>query len=657
MFFQKIAFSNLRKNAKAYTPFLLSMSFLVAVLMMTQIIVNNPGMKELPSSQSAIFMFRLGNIILMIFAVIFSFYTNNFLIKQRKKEFGLYNVLGLGKREIVFVVFWELFYSFLISLAAGLISGLLFARLGFLILKKILAVGEFFVFKLSFESIGLVILYFMFVFGCLFLFDILQVRKTNPLQLLQGSKRNEKEPRAKGILALLGVLCLVAGYTISVTIKSPISALGLFFVAVVLVILATYLLFIAGSIKALQFLRKRTTYYYQTTHFINVSTMLYRMKQNAAGLASICILSTMVLVTVATTASLYFGQKNVIETRFPYDVQIESAADSQQINTAIDGLEEKLTIKERQQVTTTRPLLYTFEEPNFVPSTTFEENSGSLDKAVYLIFLTSSEYHEITGKTGPADDELFVFPATWTHQALPEKTTIDDRQFRLRELKELPTFTKTENPVQHLVLVVDDQWLAEKLSAWYQNEEFQLYQQPVTTTVFNFQTEEASDREAIAKQIRSELLAADAQASVESKDLFEVETKTFTGGFFFLGLIFGVIFILAAALIIYYKQVSEGMEDKERFEILQKVGLSHKEVKQVIQQQVLMIFSFPLVAAIIHLAFALPMIRKLLILFGLTDRNLLITVTIISVLLFTMIYLLVYFITARVYYRLVERKQ
>lgn len=466
MFFQKIAFSNLRKNAKAYTPFLLSMSFLVAVLMMTQIIVNNPGMKELPSSQSAIFMFRLGNIILMIFAAIFSFYTNNFLIKQRKKEFGLYNVLGLGKREIAFVVFWELFYSFLISLAAGLISGLLFARLGFLILKKILAVGEFFVFKLSFESIGLVILYFIFVFGCLFLFDLLQVRKTNPLQLLQGSKRNEKEPRAKGILALLGVLCLVAGYTISVTIKSPISALGLFFVAVILVILATYLLFIAGSIKALQFLRKRTTYYYQTNHFINVSTMLYRMKQNAAGLASICILSTMVLVTVATTASLYFGQKNVIETRYPYDVQIESAADSQQINTAIDGLEEKLTIKERQQVTTTRPLLFTFEEPNFVPSTTFEENSGSLDKAVYLIFLTSSEYHEITGKTGPAKDELFVFPATWTQQALPEKTTIDDHQFRLRELKELPTFTKTENPVQHLVLVADDQWLAEKLSSW-----------------------------------------------------------------------------------------------------------------------------------------------------------------------------------------------
>lgn len=199
------------------------------------------------------------------------------------------------------------------------------------------------------------------------------------------------------------------------------------------------------------------------------------------------------------------------------------------------------------------------------------------------------------------------FPATWTQQALPEKTTIDDRQFRLRELKELPTFTKTENPVQHLVLVADDQWLTEKLSSWYQKEDFQLYQQPMTTTVFNFQ---ASDRKRDSQRTSGSRCSCECSV----KRSFEGETKTFTGGFFFLGLIFGVVFILAAALIIYYKQVSEGMEDKERFEILQKVGLSHKEVKQVIQQQVLMIFSFPLAAAIIHLAFALPMIRKLLLL-------------------------------------------
>ena len=331
------------------------------------------------------------------------------MIKQRKKEFGLYNVLGLGKREIAFVVFWELFYSFLISLAAGLISGLLFARLGFLILKKILAVGEFFVFKLSFESIGLVILYFMFVFGCLFYLTYCKSAKPihfNYCREASVMKRTTSKRYFGTIRCPLfsGRLYDLCDDQISYQCIRPVLCrrrprnLGYLFVVY------------CGQYQSIAVLRKRTTYYYQTTHFINVSTMLYRMKQNAAGLASICILSTMVLVTVATTASLYFGQKNVIETRFPYDVQIESAADSQQINTAINGLEEKLTIKERQQVTTTRPLLFTFEEPNFVPSTTFEENSGSLDKAVYLIFLTSSEYHEITGKTGPADDELFVFP-------------------------------------------------------------------------------------------------------------------------------------------------------------------------------------------------------------------------------------------------------
>ena len=217
-----------------------------------------------------------------------------------------------------------------------------------------------------------------------FLFNMLQVRRTKPIELLQGSKRNEQEPRAKGFLALLGIICLAVGYTISVTIKSPISALALFFVAVILVIIATYLLFISGSIKALQFLRKRSTYYYQTTHFINVSTMLYRMKQNAAGLASICILSTMVLVTVATTASLYFGQKNVVETRFPYDFQIESEANLQQLNQAIDSLENKVTLKKTgNKSLLLKTYFFTVEGNTLTPSTTFEDNSENLEKAVF----------------------------------------------------------------------------------------------------------------------------------------------------------------------------------------------------------------------------------------------------------------------------------
>jgi putative ABC transport system permease protein len=657
MFFQKIAFSNLRKNTRAYTPFLLSMSFLVAVIMMTQIIVNNPGMNDLPNSQSAKLMFQLGNIILMLFSVIFSVYTNNFLMKQRRKEFGLYNVLGLGKREIAFVVFWELCFSCVMSLISGLIAGLLLARLGFLVLKKILAVGESFTFEISIESIILIILFFGVIYGLLFVANMIHFHRAKPIELLLGSKRNEQEPRAKGFLALLGFIFLVVGYTISVRIQSPISALALFFVAVLLVIVATYLLFISGSIKILQFLRKRSNYYYQTTHFINISTMLYRMKQNAAGLASICILSTMVLVTVSTTASLYFGQKNVVETRFPYDFEIESEGDTQELNTAIDRLESQVTINNLNQVTTTRDLLFTFDKETFIPSTTFEENSSNLEKAVYLKFLTSTEYQKLTGKVGPKQDELFVLPETWTQQALPKEMIIDDSHFMVQLLTDLAPFTITESPVQSLVVVVSDDWLYDKLNVWYQEEDFHYYQQLVTKTTFDFQSNQETDRATLAQDIRRELLYANKNAGVESKDLFRIESKTFNGGFFFLGIIFGIIFILAVTLIIYYKQISEGMEDQARFEILQKVGLSHKEVKQVIQQQVLMIFSFPIVVAIIHLGFAFPMIRKLLLLFGLTNRQLLISVTIVSVILFTIIYILVYGITAKVYYRLVERKQ
>ena len=211
--------------------------------------------------------------------------------------------------------------------------------------------------------------------------------------------------------------------------------------------------------------------------------MLYRMKQNAAGLASICILSTMVLVTVATTASLYFGQKNVVETRFPYDFQIESEANLQQLNQAIDSLENKVTLKNRKQVTATKDLLFTVEGNTLTPSTTFEDNSENLEKAVFLTFVTSTEYQRITGKEGPEKDELLVFPETWTHQALPKELTIDHSQFTLRSLTELPPFTQVENPVQQLVVVVDDTWLSEKLTSWYQEKEFLIYQQPVITTV------------------------------------------------------------------------------------------------------------------------------------------------------------------------------
>ncbi|MFQ7234401.1 MAG: FtsX-like permease family protein, partial [Enterococcus hulanensis] len=311
MFYGKLALTNLRKNHRGYLPFLISMLFLVAINTMTQIIVNNDGMRSLPGGGSASAMFGLGHIIIIIFTVIFSFYTNSFLLKQRKKELGLYNILGLGKRELYQLLVWESLFSFLIVIVSGLITGLVLSKLAFLVLHRMIGVGADFVFKIMPESLGFVTMLFAAIFFLLFLINCLQIKRTNPITLLQGGKKGEQEPKARWLLAIIGLVCIVSAYWIAVTIESPLNALNLFFVAVVLVIFGTYFLFTAGSIALLKLLKKNKRFYYKTNHFISVSSMMYRMKQNAAGLASICILSTMVLVTVATTTSLYLGKKDV----------------------------------------------------------------------------------------------------------------------------------------------------------------------------------------------------------------------------------------------------------------------------------------------------------------------------------------------------------
>ncbi|MFM2487305.1 FtsX-like permease family protein [Enterococcus avium] len=308
MFYLKLASTNLKKNHRGYLPFLISMLFLVAINTMTQVIVNNEGMRALPGGDSASSMFGLGHIVIMIFTVIFSFYTNSFLLKQRKKELGLYNILGLGKRELYQLMIWESFLSFFIVLITGLITGVVLSKLAFLVLRRLISVGNEFVFQLLPESLGFVFLLFLGIFFLL-LINCWQIKKTNPISLLHGSKKGEQEPKARWIIAILGLVFLGSGYGIAVTIDSPISALTLFFVAIILVILGTYCLFMAGSIALLKLLKRNERFYYKTNHFISISSMMHRMKQNAAGLASICILSTMVLVTAATTGSLFFGQR------------------------------------------------------------------------------------------------------------------------------------------------------------------------------------------------------------------------------------------------------------------------------------------------------------------------------------------------------------
>lgn len=662
MFYLKLASTNLKKNHRGYLPFLISMLFLVAINTMTQVIVNNEGMRALPGGDSASSMFGLGHIVIIIFTVIFSFYTNSFLLKQRKKELGLYNILGLGKRELYQLMIWESFLSFFIVLITGLITGVVLSKLAFLVLRRLISVGNEFVFQLLPESLGFVSLLFLGIFFLLLLINCWQIKKTNPISLLHGSKKGEQEPKARWIIAILGLVFLGSGYGIAVTIDSPISALTLFFVAILLVILGTYCLFMAGSIALLKLLKRNERFYYKTNHFISISSMMHRMKQNAAGLASICILSTMVLVTAATTGSLFFGQKDVENTRYPRDVMISTVQQPEKVKAAIEAVsaEKQAPITKQVYLTSTKSIMFQPKNGNY-QLTPLEDFYNSKSATIALIsFMTAQEYAKHTDETvNLKDDEIYFYPVSGDIDG--NQLKLEDQKFKIKKrINKFPGINQQIELTDSFVVILANQSVLEQcLSDWFPKKAVAAENYPEYNFMFNTDLKEKEKQIDFAQTLRNQLnqQLGDSQVRIVDKYTFVSENKIFTGGFFFLGIIFGATFILATALIIYYKQISEGIDDRERFEILQKVGMSHREVKKVIRSQVMMVFSFPLVVAVIHLGFAFPLIKKLLVLFGLVNWKLFLLVCVIVTVIFAILYFVVYRLTARSYYQLVERKR
>lgn len=661
MFYLKLASTNLKKNHRGYLPFLISMLFLVAINTMTQVIVNNEGMRALPGGDSASSMFGLGHIVIMIFTVIFSFYTNSFLLKQRKKELGLYNILGLGKRELYQLMIWESFLSFFIVLITGLITGVVLSKLAFLVLRRLISVGNEFVFQLLPESLGFVFLLFLGIFFLLLLINCWQIKKTNPISLLHGSKKGEQEPKARWIIAILGLVFLGSGYGNAVTIDSPISALTLFFVAIILVILGTYCLFMAGSIALLKLLKRNERFYYKTNHFISISSMMHRMKQNAAGLASICILSTMVLVTAATTGSLFFGQKDVENTRYPRDVMISTVQQPEKVKAAIEAVsaEKQAPITKQVYLTSTKSIMFQPKNGNY-QLTPLEDFYNSKSATIALIsFMTAQEYAKHTDETvNLKDDEIYFYPVSGDVDG--NQLKLEDQKFKIKKrINKFPGINQQIELTDSFVVILANQSVLEQcLSDWFPKKAVAAENYPEYNFMFNTDLKGEKNQLDFAQTLRNQLnqQLGDSQVRIVDKYTFVSENKIFTGGFFFLGIIFGATFILATALIIYYKQISEGIDDRERFEILQKVGMSHREVKKVIRSQVMMVFSFPLVVAVIHLGFAFPLIKKLLVLFGLVNWKLFLLVCVIVTVIFAILYFVVYRLTARSYYQLVERK-
>lgn len=661
-FYFKLAASNIKKNKQVYLPYMLASVFTIMMFYMMHSIANNSGLNEMPGSMIVKSLLNMGGTIIGIFAVIFLFYTNRFLMKRRQKELGLLNILGMNKGHIGKMLFWETLQVMIVCVVIGLLGGMLFDKLMFALLLRLLSFEVPMGFHISVSSVFLTLGVFGVIYLLILVNNLRQIHLTNPAELLRGGQVGEKEPKTKWILAILGVVCMGSGYFIAITTKSPLDAITLFFFAVILVCVGTYTLFTAGSIAVLKLLKNNKRYYYQTKHFVSVSGMIYRMKQNAVGLANICILSTGVLLMLSTTVSLYIGQKNQLENRYPYEVTITnyySTTDTaDRINQIVDEKlsSHHLTKRDGYDVKTGTAVAGLVEGK--VETRSNDNTDFTADNIRYLNMIPLSEYNRITGehKTLEPDEILFF---TDRQGSYGEKTfSINDKKYRIKEeLMTLFLAKKDSNTVMegYYLVMPDEASILEIVNSSLMEGE----KPDKINTIITFNLEgEDEDIRAFEKELEaavSGLFSNDetSYARIDCRLLNREEFFSLNGGFFFLGIFLGALFLMATVLIIYYKQISEGYEDKERFHIMQKVGMSKKEVRKSIRSQVLTVFYLPLIMAVLHIAAAFPMMKRLLAIFYLTDTLLFAVCTMVVIVIFAAIYALIYSLTARSYYQIV----
>lgn len=655
-FYPKLAANNIKKNGQTYIPYLITCVITISMYYIMKSLSLNEGLNDMRGGYVMVEILHFGCWIIGIFSVIFLFYTNSFLMKRRKKEIGLWNILGMEKRHILKVIGLETFYIAGFSLILGLLFGILFEKVLYLILMKILDFEITLGFHVYGKAILSALILFVIIFIMIFLNSLRQVSLSKPIELLQGGAVGEKEPKIKWVMTVIGVCCLSGGYIISVTTKNPIQALFAFFLAVILVILGTYFLFIAGSIAVLKLLRKNKRYYYQTRHFTTVSGMLYRMKRNAVGLANICILSTMVLVMISTTVSLMAGEESVINERVPYDicVQIRGQADANPETEAV--MKEEIT---NHQLEIENEIQYTHLDIAGIPDgarfmTEWEAFEGT---AVIndLIFIPVSDYNRITNRNIELENEEVLI---YSNREAYEYDTLEvyGKHFRIKEhLNDFFRAQSGKTTFDSYYIIVKDMAVIGDL---YEQEKAELGDMSAMISYFYGYDLIGTDEGKLEayNQMENRLLNNGWNAYAESKIEKKENFLEMFGSLLFLGIFLGLLFIIATILIIYYKQISEGYEDKDRFEIMQKVGMSHEEVKQSIRSQILTVFFLPLLTAGVHVGFAFPVISRMLLCFGLFNTKLYVLCTVICFLVFGILYGLIYSMTAKAYYRIVSRK-
>lgn len=642
-----------------YIPFVLSCILTIMMYYMVSSLSMNPNMMNMIGGDIMQQILSLGIYVITVFAVIFLFYTNSFLIKRRKREFGLFNILGMEKKHLSIVIALESMIVFLVSMVLGIGIGILLDKAFYLLIAKMLNASIALGFYISYQSIVNSIILFLIIFVLMYLFSLIQINLSNPIELLHGDQHGEKEPKTKWLLALIGLICLGTGYYMSVSIQDPVTAFAFFMVAVILVVIGTYMLFTAGSIVILKLLRKNKRYYYKTNHFISVSNMIYRMKQNAVGLGNICILSTMVLVMLSTTISLWVGMNDIIETRFPRDITVSiNSVDSNQALYTIDDMNYAI---EQAGIQTEDELVYrTLSVSAFNQGNTYtfgNENMSLQDisNVVVLYFITLDDYNRTEGtNVSLAPDEVLVFPSgkQFDHKTIDIASNTFKVNGILDSIKADSNYSANlQNSMFVIVDSMDTLFMIDDLQKQAYGDNASYIH---TSYDFNLsKSEEMSVKEATDALIAN-YPGDTTYMMVDTQEGNYEDLLSLYASFLFIGIFLSFLFIMATVLIMYYKQITEGYEDKKRFEIMQKVGLNKREVKKTINSQVLTVFFLPLVVAAIHIVFAFPMIEKMLRLLYLDNTNLYIMTTVICFGVFALVYVLIYFLTSKVYYGIVR---
>lgn len=671
--YSRLAFTNIKNNKTLYMPYIISGMVMIAMFYVMMFLNNSKGLSQVLGADALGGIMGLGCRIIAVFSYIFLFYTNSFIIKRRKKEVGIYNILGMEKRHIARVLSIETLIVALAAIASGIIAGILFSKLMIMFLYRIINIKAQINFTVSTSAVVNTILIFGVLYFLTLIYNLMQVKLANPIELLRGGNVGEKEPKSKWFIAIIGLLCLAGGYYIAITTKNPLQVLSLFFVAVLLVIIGTYFLFISGSIVILKALRKNKGFYYNKKHFAAVSGMIYRMKQNAGGLASICVLSTMVLVVVSTTVSMYAGTEGELKQRYPADISVyswykeipaelnlddalkEAEAESDKI---IDG--SGCDVKESKGYTYFSWAVYR-DGAEFKPVLDYNDDISM------LYFVTRDEINKIKPNlqdrlknkipkldagsvavygTQKFNDDIINLLGKEFKVAAAEKTDVNKDSYMSSMFSGV-----------YYVVVDSKSTLTELFnlnSSLGDDSVPTMLNNQIDYTLDGSSEEKIAASQALDSYFRENPSDSDKYGCYEKcRDANRKQVYVLYGGLFFIGIFLGTMFLMVTVMIIFYKQISEGYDDKARYEIMEKVGMSNDEVKKSITSQVRMVFFLPIMLAACHLAAAFPLLRRLLAMFNLEDVKLIMICMVATLLVFVAIYYIVFKITSRAYYRIV----